>query len=117
MLANLVLGLVVALGFIAGNLDVAGSLVTGAAVAAAGISFLGVGLLAAQFMITSRGANAVAAGLVGAAYIVRGLGDALGTPSADGLQRDRGLAELDLTDRLGRTHRRVHARTISPRCC
>ncbi|MGO4103635.1 ABC transporter permease [Leifsonia sp. YAF41] len=85
VLANLVLGLVIALGFIAGGLDATGSLVTGAAVAAAGISFLGVGLLAAQFMITSRGANAVAAGLVGAAYIVRGLGDALGTASADGL--------------------------------
>lgn len=85
ILANLVLGLVIALGFIAGKLDVAGSLVTGAAVAAAGISFLAIGLLAAQFMLTSRGANAVSAGIVGAAYVIRGLGDALGTPSADGL--------------------------------
>ncbi|GAA3892030.1 exporter of polyketide antibiotics [Leifsonia kafniensis] len=86
ILANLVLGIVVALGMIGGRADVAGSLVTGAAVAAAGISFLGIGLLAAQFMLTSRGANAVAASIVGAAYIVRGLGDALGTPSPDGLR-------------------------------
>jgi ABC-2 type transport system permease protein len=86
ILANLVLGIVVALGLIAGTLDAPGSLVTGAAVAASGISFLAIGLLAAQFMQTSRGANAVSASLVGAAYIFRGLGDALGTPSADGLR-------------------------------
>ncbi len=85
VLANVALGIVVALAFIAGKLDAYGSLVTGAAVAATGVSFLGVGLLAAQFMRTSRGANGVAAAAVGLAYVLRGLGDALGTPGADGL--------------------------------
>ncbi len=85
ILANLTLGIVVAVGLIIGKLDVPGSLVTGVAVAAAGVTFLGIGLLAAQFMLTSRGANAVSAGIVGAAYLTRGLGDALGTPAADGL--------------------------------
>ncbi|MDQ6739944.1 MAG: hypothetical protein M3021_06155 [Actinomycetota bacterium] len=84
-LANVVLGGVVALAFTAGRLDAYGSVVTGAAVAATGVCFLGVGLLAAQFMRTSRGANAVAAAAVGLAYVVRGLGDALGRPGADGI--------------------------------
>jgi ABC-2 type transport system permease protein len=85
VLVNLILGLLVALGFTAGGLDAVGSLVAGLATAATGIAFLGVGLLAAQFMRTSRGANGVASALVVAAYIFRGIGDALGTPSADRL--------------------------------
>ncbi|MBT8162330.1 MULTISPECIES: ABC transporter permease [Arthrobacter] len=83
--ANLVVGLVVALAFVAGGLDVAGSFVAGSATAAVGLSFLAFGLFAAQLMRTSRGANGVAAAAVMAAYAVRGIGDALGTPSADHL--------------------------------
>ncbi|MDQ1586876.1 MAG: polyether ionophore transport system permease protein [Microbacteriaceae bacterium] len=85
ILVNLVLGLVVALCFTAGTADAAGSFVAGLATAGTGIAFLGVGLLAAQFMRTSRGANGVAASAVTAAYLFRGIGDALGAPSADGL--------------------------------
>lgn len=84
-LVNLVLGLFVALGFMEGKLDAVGSLVAGLATAATGIAFLAVGLLVAQFMRTSRGANGFASALVVAAYIFRGIGDALGTPSADRL--------------------------------
>ncbi len=86
VLANVLLGVVVALAFIVGHLDADGSFVTGAAVAATGVAFLAVGLLAAQFMRTSRGANGTAAAVVGLAYVLRGLGDALGTPVADGTQ-------------------------------
>jgi ABC-2 type transport system permease protein len=85
VLANVVLGIAVAFGFIAGGLDLAGSVETGLATAAVGISFLGVGLLVAQFVRTSRGANSVSSGLIGAAFILRGIGDALGTASADHL--------------------------------
>jgi len=86
VVANIVLGAAVALGFIAGAMPVAGSLVTGVAAAAVGIAFLGVGLLAAQFAHTSRGANSISVGLVLLAFVLRGVGDALGTPSADGLR-------------------------------
>ena len=85
VLANLMLGIVVAVAFTAGKLQGYGSLVTGAAVAAVGMSFLAVGMLAAQFMRSSRGANGVAAAAVVLAYLLRGLGDALGSPTADGL--------------------------------
>ncbi|MBG0737836.1 hypothetical protein IV500_00050 [Paeniglutamicibacter antarcticus] len=86
VLASVLLGIVVALAFIAGNLDAYGSFVTGAAVASTGVAFLAVGLLAAQFMRTSRGANGTAASVVGIAYVLRGLGDALGTSGTDGTQ-------------------------------
>ncbi|MFT2817109.1 ABC transporter permease [Leifsonia sp. A12D58] len=85
VIANLVLGVIVALAFIVGGLEVSGSIITGAATAMVGIAFLTVGMLAAQFMRTSRGANGLSVALVGAAYLLRGLGDALGTPSVDGL--------------------------------
>ncbi|MET1015476.1 MAG: hypothetical protein ABWX76_01575, partial [Leifsonia flava] len=47
------------------------------------VCFLGIGLLAAQVMRTSRGANGLAAALVAAAYMVRGIGDATGTVDVD----------------------------------
>ncbi|MCX7522673.1 hypothetical protein OSC27_10335 [Microbacterium sp. STN6] len=85
VLANLVVGIVVAAGFAASALPVAGSLLAGAAVAATGIVFVGVGLLTSQLMVTSRAANGVAAAAVLLAYVLRGIGDAAGTPSADGV--------------------------------
>lgn len=78
-------GLFVALAFIAGGLDAKGSFDAGCATAAVGLTFLAVGLSAAQLMRTSRGANGVAAAAVTAAYVIRRIGDALGTPSADHL--------------------------------
>jgi len=84
VLADLALGAAVAAGFVVGGLPVAGSLVTGVAAAAVGVTFLCVGLLAAQFVRTARGANAVSVALVVLAFLLRGVGDALGTPSADG---------------------------------
>lgn len=85
VLANLVLGAAVALGFLAGKLDLAGSVITGLATAAVGIAFLAIGLVAAQFMSTSRGANGLSVSVLGAAFMLRGIGDALGTASADNL--------------------------------
>ena len=55
VLADIVLALATALGFMASGLPAYGSLVAGAAVGGAGIAFLAVGLLLAQVMSTSRG--------------------------------------------------------------
>ena len=52
-----------------------------------------------------------------AAYFLRGIGDALGTPSADGLHMTQRVAELALADRLGPGDGGLHRRTGSPRCC
>ncbi|POH67168.1 MULTISPECIES: ABC transporter permease [Cryobacterium] len=85
VVASLAAGAAVALALVIAGLDPLGSLVTGAALAATGVAFLGVGVVAAQLMRTSRGANGLAAAVVGLAYVLRAAGDAGGTPSADGL--------------------------------
>jgi ABC-2 type transport system permease protein len=55
------------------------ALLTGLAIGAVGVAFAGVAALVAQLMPSPRGANGLAAALVGLAYLVRGVGDALGT--------------------------------------
>ena len=84
VLANVALALVTALGFIAAGLPAGGSLAAGAAVGGVGIAFVAVGLLLAQIMSTSRGANGFAAALVVLAYVLRGIGDATGRTTGDG---------------------------------
>lgn len=61
------------------------SLLLGAAVGTIGLAFAGIAALVAQAMPSPRGANGVSAALVGVAYLLRGAGDALGTPQ--GLDR------------------------------
>jgi ABC-2 type transport system permease protein len=90
--ANVLVALAVFAGFTAQGLDPAGSLVAGAAVGAVGLAFLGAGFLVAQLMGTSRGANGFSAALVVLAYILRGIGDATGTPGADGTVMTAGSA-------------------------
>ncbi|MFF1571562.1 ABC transporter permease [Leifsonia sp. NPDC058292] len=84
VLANVVLAVAVALGFIASGLPVGGSFLAGAATGGVGVAFVAVGLLLAQLMMTSRGANGAAAALVVLAYVLRGIGDATGTVTGDG---------------------------------
>ena len=82
--ANVLVALAVFAGFTAAGLDPTGALVAGAATGAVGLAFLGIGLLVAQLMATSRGANGFSAALVVLAYILRGIGDATGTPDPGG---------------------------------
>jgi ABC-2 type transport system permease protein len=81
--ANLVLALCVAAGFIAAGLPGSGALTAGAAVGAVGVFFVATAAAVAQVMPSGRAANGAAAGLVGASYLLRGIGDASGTPNAD----------------------------------
>ncbi len=82
-LANVLLAALTAAAFVAVGLGVEGSLLAGAAVGAVGWVFLGVGLLAAQLMRTSRGANSLAVWLLVGTFVLAGLGNAIGTPSDD----------------------------------
>ena len=83
VLANLGLGLLIALAFIGAGLDAGGSFVAGTAISASGIAFFAFGLFAAQLFRTSRGANGISVAFVLTAYLLRGVGDAAGTPSDD----------------------------------
>lgn len=79
--ANVLLILVVAAGYLAAGLPVGGSLVTGLAVGSVGLVFLGATAIIVQVLPSGRAANGAAAALVGSAYLIRGIGDALGSPT------------------------------------
>ncbi|ANP71078.1 ABC transporter permease [Cryobacterium arcticum] len=85
VIVGCLVGVAVGVAVAAAGLDPAGSAMMGAALTGTSIVFLGVGLVSAQLMRTSRGANGLAAVIVGVAYALRAVGDAGGTPSADGL--------------------------------
>ena len=65
--------------------EASGSIVTGLALGAVGVVFLTVGGAASELMPSARAANGVAVGAVLFAYLLRGIADAFGTVSADGL--------------------------------
>lgn len=83
ILANLLLGALVAAAFLVVGLPVAGAVLVGKAVCGVGVVFLGVGLVAAQLMRTSRAANSLAVWTVVITFVLAGLGNAIGTPSDD----------------------------------
>ncbi|GAA0410875.1 hypothetical protein Acor_14630 [Acrocarpospora corrugata] len=56
------------------------------------MAFAGIASVAAQLFQSARAANACAATAVGVAYLVRGIGDALGERAADGVQMTGGWA-------------------------
>lgn len=86
VLANAGLAVLTALALLSTGLPAAGSFVAGVGAGAVGLAFLGIGLLSGQLMRTSRGANALAVWVLLLTFLLAGLGNALGTPTAD-LQR------------------------------
>ncbi|WP_104164336.1 ABC transporter permease [Arthrobacter sp. SX1312] len=86
ILANVVLAALSAVALTAAGLGVRGSVVSGLGAGAVGLTFLGVGLVSAQLMRTSSGANSLAVWVLMVSFLTAGVGNALGTPSND-LQR------------------------------
>lgn len=84
--ANLLLGALVTATLLGSGLAVDGSLAFGAACAVTGMAFTGIAAIAAQLFQGARATNAFAATAVGVAFMVRGVGDALGERAADGIQ-------------------------------
>ena len=84
--ANLVLAGVVALAIaVPGDFGWSGALAEGMAAAGIGWVFAGVAAVGAQVFSTARGANALAAGSLGVAFLLRAVGDLTGEATADGL--------------------------------
>lgn len=82
-LANVVLVALLALAYVAGGLPWQGSIVAALAVGSVGLVFVAVAAVVAQVMPSGRGANGLASAIVVGAYLMRGIGDALGTPTDD----------------------------------
>lgn len=88
MLACLVLSGSAGVGFAAAGLPLAGSMLAGGAIGVVGLFFAAAAAVIAQLMPTGRGTNGGSAAVVGLAYLIRGIGDALGEPDAGLLRVD-----------------------------
>ncbi len=85
LIFNLLVAAMMAAVLIGYKLPVSGSLAAGAAVAATGMVFAGIAAVASQLADSARGANAYSALAIGAAFIVRAIGDVGGSLAPDGL--------------------------------
>jgi ABC-2 type transport system permease protein len=72
---SLVIGLGLTAAMLAAGLPAAGSVAFGAASTAIGVCFVGVALVAAQLASSGRAATALAGAVLGASFVVRGVGD------------------------------------------
>lgn len=70
----ILISLLLTVSLIGIGLDPVGSIAFGAALALLGLLFAGIAVAAAQMTASARGALAIAGGLLGAAYVVRGVG-------------------------------------------
>lgn len=78
------IGISSALVLIGGGLPVAGSWAAGMALAGTGVAFAAVAAVTAQLSESSRGANSLAASAIGVAFMLRAIGDGLGTITQQG---------------------------------
>jgi ABC-2 type transport system permease protein len=86
--ANAALALLLFAALSAVGLPVGGSLLFGLAVGSVGVFFGGVSAVGAQLLPTARFVNGATGALIAAAFIVRGIGDALGRASIEQLRVD-----------------------------
>lgn len=85
-LANLMTaGLIYVILLSVDGISSTGALGLSATFALVGFSFMGVAALASQLSDSSRGANSLSAIAIGAAFLIRGLGDGLANVNTDGL--------------------------------
>ncbi|MEU5842641.1 anibiotic ABC transporter [Rhodococcus sp. NPDC047139] len=84
--ANLVLVVLLAVVSVAYGLPPAGSLALGLAAGAAGISFAAVAAVTAQIAEGARAANGLAGAALGAAFLLRAIGDSAGTVDPSGVR-------------------------------
>lgn len=96
--ASAIVGLGISCGFVLGGLPLSGSLLYGTSIAAVGVVFTGVSLVAAQLTEHSRGAMGFALALMGATFLLRAIGDVSDT-----------WVSWDFADRLVTTGRRIRA--------
>jgi ABC-2 type transport system permease protein len=84
--ATLVLGLVIGIAIAVAGQPLGGSLLAGLSVAAVGLVWVGVTAVACQLSSTARGAAGIAAGILGIAFALSGIGNMLGTVDRAGMR-------------------------------
>jgi ABC-2 type transport system permease protein len=86
LVANLVLGAGTVLVLVAAALPVRGAVLAGAALAGVGTTFAAVAAVTAQVSGSSRGANGLGGLVLGVAFLLRAVGDALGSVEPSGVE-------------------------------
>lgn len=86
LLANLAVAALVVVSLAAFDLPVVGVVATAGALAGVGIAFAAVAAVTAQLSSTQRGANGMGAAVVGAAFVLRAVGDAAGQAAESGVE-------------------------------
>lgn len=96
VLVNLIIGLALGLG-----LQVSGSTwgvdqawLYGAAIATFGLAWAGIAAVVVQLVESGRSSNGMLAGLIGLAFVLRGIGDFMGQVAANGLHQPAWLSYL-----------------------
>lgn len=84
--ANLVLGLLTALGLVGAGLPTGGAFAFGMAWASIGIAFAAVAAVAAQLTESARGAIGLAVAFLGVVYVLRAIGDTSGSGGGGSLR-------------------------------
>lgn len=79
VLADVVLALVLAIAMAVAGLPVAGAALAGASIGAVGLVWVGIAALTCQLSSTTRGAAGIAAGALGVAFVLSGIGNMVGT--------------------------------------
>jgi ABC-2 type transport system permease protein len=85
IVANAVFAVLAVLGYLSAGLPAEGAVLSATALAATGLVFFGVGMLAGELTATTRAASGIGVVLVLVAYALRAAGDALGTPDVENL--------------------------------
>lgn len=73
--AHVVIGLLIALGFIASDYQMSGSLALAGSITCAGLLFAGIALVAAQITSSGRATLGMASSALGVAFVIRAVGD------------------------------------------
>ena len=95
--ANLAISVLLAIALPLSGLTVPGSVALALAIGASGLAFTGIAAVAAQLASRARGARGLAFGVLGAAYVLRAIGDSAGPGGPSWLSWASPLGWVELT--------------------
>ena len=95
--ANVAIFVLLSIALPATGLPVSGSVLFAAAIGASGLAFTGIAAVAAQFAAGVRGARGICLGVLGAAFMLRAIGDSAGPSGPSWLTWTSPLGWVELT--------------------
>ena len=95
--ANVAISVLLSIALPASGLPVSGSVALALAIGASGLAFTGIAAVAAQLASGARGARGLAFGVLGAAFVIRAIGDSAGASGPSWLSWASPLGWVELT--------------------